>query len=107
MGLNVMITRARRGLVVVGNAVTLCCDPHWKLWLRFTEKQGGAKKGTVANAMKELEAMGKGKGKGKGSHDDVLLPGEKPEDFEEPDEHAEQEDIMKKRKKLAKEAKKL
>eukprot|EP00928_Gymnodinium_smaydae_P007176 TRINITY_DN12595_c0_g4_i1.p1 TRINITY_DN12595_c0_g4~~TRINITY_DN12595_c0_g4_i1.p1 ORF type:complete len:1288 (+),score=379.94 TRINITY_DN12595_c0_g4_i1:88-3951(+) len=48
--LNVMITRARRGLVVVGNAATLCCDKHWKLWLEFTEKQGGCPEGTVKRA---------------------------------------------------------
>ncbi|CAE8719992.1 unnamed protein product [Polarella glacialis] len=54
--LNVMITRARRGLVIVGSAETLCHDPHWKLWLEFTEKQGGCPKGTVRKA---IEAEGK------------------------------------------------
>jgi len=64
--LNVMITRARRGLVVVGNAATLCKDPHWKLWLEFTERQGGALMGTVAQALEDGKYKGKGKGKGKG-----------------------------------------
>merc|ERR1712176_346872 len=31
--LNVMITRARRGLIVVGNRQTLKADPHWEKWL--------------------------------------------------------------------------
>merc|ERR1712106_337603 len=72
--LNVMITRARRGIVVIGHAETLCSDAHWKLWLQFTEKQGGAPAGTVATAMEAVDARkarkGKGKGKGKGSHHD-------------------------------------
>lgn len=37
--LNVMITRARRGLVVVGNAETLRSDHIWGHWLDFAEKQ--------------------------------------------------------------------
>eukprot|EP00931_Biecheleriopsis_adriatica_P009036 TRINITY_DN11014_c0_g1_i1.p1 TRINITY_DN11014_c0_g1~~TRINITY_DN11014_c0_g1_i1.p1 ORF type:complete len:1316 (-),score=349.92 TRINITY_DN11014_c0_g1_i1:5-3898(-) len=49
--LNVMITRARRGLVVIGNAMTLVNDDFWKKWLECTEKQGGALKGTVKKAM--------------------------------------------------------
>jgi len=68
--LNVMITRARRGLVVIGNAATLYMDPHWRLWLEFTEKQGGAVKGTIDAARDVCEEKGllkrKGKGKGKG-----------------------------------------
>lgn len=63
--LNVMITRARRGLVIIGNAATLACDPHWKLWLQFTEKQGGAPKGTLEKALEAASTKGKGKGKGK------------------------------------------
>ena len=53
--LNVMITRARRALVVIGNAVTLCKDEHWLKWLECTEKQGGAKKGTVKKALEDGE----------------------------------------------------
>jgi len=33
--LNVMLTRARRGLVVVGNSRTLKADEHWSKWLDF------------------------------------------------------------------------
>jgi len=36
--LNVMITRARRGMVVVGNSHTLKADEHWEKWLQFYEK---------------------------------------------------------------------
>uniref|UniRef100_A0A7S1FIN7 AAA+ ATPase domain-containing protein n=1 Tax=Noctiluca scintillans TaxID=2966 RepID=A0A7S1FIN7_NOCSC len=63
--LNVMITRARRGLVIIGNAATLACDPHWKLWLQFTENQGGSPKGTLERALEAAAQKGKGKGKGK------------------------------------------
>jgi len=63
--LNVMITRARRGLVVIGHAATLCCDKHWRMWMQFTEKQGGCPKGTVESAIREakenLELSGKHK----------------------------------------------
>jgi regulator of nonsense transcripts 1 len=31
--LNVAITRARRGLVVIGNPDTLRCDRNWEAWL--------------------------------------------------------------------------
>jgi KaiC/GvpD/RAD55 family RecA-like ATPase len=36
--LNVMHTRARRGLVVVGNPYTLDADKHWREWLRWVEE---------------------------------------------------------------------
>ncbi|CAJ1351673.1 unnamed protein product [Effrenium voratum] len=36
--LNVMLTRARRGMVVVGNSHTLKADEHWEKWLQFYEK---------------------------------------------------------------------
>merc|ERR1719201_1636280 len=38
--LNVMITRARRGLVVLGNAETLRHDVVWEKWLKFAEENG-------------------------------------------------------------------
>eukprot|EP00434_Breviolum_minutum_P020695 symbB.v1.2.018249.t1/scaffold1447.1/size118252/9 len=55
--LNVMVTRARRALVVIGNAMTLCKDEHWKKWLETTEKQGGARKGTVKKALQDGETF--------------------------------------------------
>merc|ERR1712107_549016 len=36
--LNVMLTRARRGVVVVGNSRTLKSDPHWLKWFEFYSK---------------------------------------------------------------------
>jgi len=95
--LNVMITRARRGLVVVGNAQTLACDRYWRLWMEFTELQGGCPKGTVKNGIEEaqanLDAMGNERLKNKifpregwdtiadfldGPKDDIELPYEVP-----------------------------
>jgi hypothetical protein len=38
--LNVAITRARRGLIVVGNVYTLCNDSHWHAWLTWMGSQG-------------------------------------------------------------------
>lgn len=35
--LNVMITRARRGLVIIGDPTTLHCDTHWSAWLKFAD----------------------------------------------------------------------
>lgn len=36
--LNVAITRARRGLIVVGNSETLVCDKNWGDWLEWIRK---------------------------------------------------------------------
>merc|ERR1719387_1635014 len=33
-----MITRARRGLVIIGNAKTLRSDEHWSRWLDFYDR---------------------------------------------------------------------
>lgn len=37
--LNVAVTRAREGLVVVGHAATLRKDEHWNLWLDWVEEK--------------------------------------------------------------------
>jgi hypothetical protein len=38
--LNVAITRARRGLIIIGNIYTLCNDPHWHSWLTWMSSHG-------------------------------------------------------------------
>jgi hypothetical protein len=38
--LNVAITRARRGLIVIGNINTLCNDSHWHAWLTWMGSKG-------------------------------------------------------------------
>merc|ERR1740117_1317521 len=45
--LNVMITRSRRGLIVVGNMDTLRCDPTWAKWLEWADEQGLIMRGPV------------------------------------------------------------
>lgn len=38
--LNVALTRARRGLVIVGNAATLAADPTWSRLIQWMRKKG-------------------------------------------------------------------
>jgi hypothetical protein len=38
--LNVAITRAKRGLVVLGNRATLSNDATWRSWFKFVDKHG-------------------------------------------------------------------
>ena len=38
--LNVAITRAKRGLIVLGRRETLSSDETWRAWFRWVEKRG-------------------------------------------------------------------
>ncbi|KAI8470873.1 MAG: putative DNA helicase [Monoraphidium minutum] len=48
--LNVAATRARRGLVVVGDAATLARDPTWRAWLAWARAKGVAPRAPQAGA---------------------------------------------------------
>jgi ATP-dependent RNA/DNA helicase IGHMBP2 len=37
---NVAFTRARRGLIVIGNPATLCNDPVWGRWVAWIQSAG-------------------------------------------------------------------
>eukprot|EP01114_Cavostelium_apophysatum_P005939 TRINITY_DN1711_c0_g1_i1.p1 TRINITY_DN1711_c0_g1~~TRINITY_DN1711_c0_g1_i1.p1 ORF type:complete len:776 (+),score=214.40 TRINITY_DN1711_c0_g1_i1:124-2451(+) len=49
--LNVAITRARRGLIVVGHQKTLENDPHWNKWLAWISANGFAMDGPPLEAL--------------------------------------------------------
>merc|ERR1719482_1347598 len=38
--INVILTRARRGLIVIGNRETLQCDIYWGNWLKWAASMG-------------------------------------------------------------------
>ena len=38
--MNVAMTRARRGLIVLGNRATLAADPTWREWLAWIDARG-------------------------------------------------------------------
>lgn len=38
--MNVALTRAKRGLIVIGNRKTLSSDGKWKSWLAWIKNQG-------------------------------------------------------------------
>ncbi len=54
--LNVAITRARRGLLVVGHAPTLRADPQWESFLRFVGSRWGQRAATQAATSDDDEA---------------------------------------------------
>jgi hypothetical protein len=54
--LNVMLTRARRGMVVCGNARTLRSDVHWDKWLNFYHLVASGKRLDDPNELEKQEA---------------------------------------------------
>ena len=48
--MNVALTRARRGVMVVGSAATLSNDPKWARWLEWCREQGVMRAGADVEA---------------------------------------------------------
>ena len=38
--LNVALTRAKRGIVVIGDATTLAADAYWRKYIAWVEREG-------------------------------------------------------------------
>merc|ERR1712066_852138 len=53
--LNVMLTRARRGIVIIGNSRTLKTDEHWSKWLEFYAKVASGRARTPSPEKKKQE----------------------------------------------------
>jgi len=54
--LNVMLTRARRGIVIVGNSRTLKVDEHWEKWLSFYARVSSGRAATPERGATKREA---------------------------------------------------
>jgi len=55
--LNVMLTRARCGLIVVGSVSTLRHDEFWRLWLEWCLRRGAADATTLATLQTKLARL--------------------------------------------------
>merc|ERR1712039_780122 len=53
--LNVMLTRARRGIVIIGNSRTLKSDEHWSKWLEFYAKVASSRARTPSPEKKKQD----------------------------------------------------
>merc|ERR1712217_991224 len=53
--LNVMLTRARRGIVIIGNSRTLKTDEHWSKWLEFYAKVASGRARTPSPEKKQQD----------------------------------------------------
>jgi hypothetical protein len=51
--MTVAITRARRGLVVIGSESTLKTSPHWNPWLTWRRKHQGRATAAVSSALEK------------------------------------------------------
>ena len=53
--LNVALTRAKRGIVVIGDAATLAADAHWRKYIAWVEREGLVAKSVAQLCDDELE----------------------------------------------------
>jgi hypothetical protein len=65
--MNVLLTRARRGLVVVGSKRTLRADSRWAVWLQWVEQRGlEMTEQALQEGLWQMESGGSGGGGGRG-----------------------------------------